>query len=200
MSKIDDTLKELGIDANSLPSGLAARKRKYDRLHSEFMKAVDEAGEDDFEKLQQLEASVEDYGEDLAEALITLGEKRAEKAEKERLKEERRKAREAKRKEKEEAAAKQAEEAAAKQPEATTESSEDAEPETEPAKAAAPTAAKPEAEMANATGEEVEQVEAEVEEPTEEKEESSGVGLGSILIGGLVLLTTFGAYNYFKRR
>lgn len=191
MSKIDDTLKELGIDANSLPSGLAARKRKYDRLHSEFMKAVDEAGEDDFEKLQELEASVEDYGEDLAEALITLGEKRAEKAEKERLKEERRKAREAKRKEKE---------AAAKQPEATTESSEDAEPETEPAKAAAPTAAKPEAEMANATGEEVEQVEAEVEEPTEEKEESSGVGLGSILIGGLVLLTTFGAYNYFKRR
>ena len=199
MSKIDDTLKELGIDANSLPSGLAARKRKYDRLHSEFMKAVDEAGEDDFEKLQELEASVEDYGEDLAEALITLGEKRAEKAEKERIKEERRKAREAKRKEKE-AAAKQAEEADAKQPEATTESSEDAEPETEPAKAAAPTAAKPEAEMANATGEEVEQVEAEVEEPTEEKEESSGVGLGSILIGGLVLLTTFGAYNYFKRR
>lgn len=199
MSKIDDTLKELGIDANSLPSGLAARKRKYDRLHSEFMKAVDEAGEDDFEKLQELEASVEDYGEDLAEALITLGEKRAEKAEKERIKEERRKAREAKRKEKE-VAAKQAEEAAAKQPEATTESSEDAEPETEPAKAAAPTAAKPEAEMANATGEEVEQVEAEVEEPTEEKEESSGVGLGSILIGGLVLLTTFGAYNYFKRR
>lgn len=199
MSKIDDTLKELGIDANSLPSGLAARKRKYDRLHSEFMKAVDEAGEDDFEKLQELEASVEDYGEDLAEALITLGEKRAEKAEKERLKEERRKAREAKRKEKE-AAANQAEEAAAKQPEATTDSSEDAEPETEPAKAAAPTAAKPEAEMANATGEEVEQVEAEVEEPTEEKEESSGVGLGSILIGGLVLLTTFGAYNYFKRR
>lgn len=199
MSKIDDTLKELGIDANSLPSGLAARKRKYDRLHSEFMKAVDEAGEDDFEKLQELEASVEDYGEDLAEALITLGEKRAEKAEKERIKEERRKAREAKRKEKE-AAAKQAEEADAKQPEATTESSEDAEPETEPAKAAAPTAAKPEAEMANATGEEVEQVEAEVEEPTEEKEESSGIGLGSILIGGLVLLTTFGAYNYFKRR
>jgi cobalamin biosynthesis Mg chelatase CobN len=191
MSKIDDTLKELGIDANSLPSGLAARKRKYDRLHSEFMKAVDEAGEDDFEKLQEIEASVEDYGEDLAEALITLGEKRAEKAEKERLKEERRKAREAKRKEKE---------AAAKQPEATTESSEDAEPETEPAKADAPTAAKPEAEMANATGEQVEQVEAEVEEPTEEKEESSGVGLGSILIGGLVLLTTFGAYNYFKRR
>jgi cobalamin biosynthesis Mg chelatase CobN len=199
MSKIDDTLNELGIDGNSLPSGLAARKRKYDRLHSEFMKAVDEAGEDDFDKLQELEASVEDYGEDLAEALVTLGEKRAEKAEKERLKEERRKAREAKRKEKE-AAAKQAEEAAAKQPEATTESSEDAEPETEPAKAAAPTAAKPEAEMANATGEEVEQVEAEVEEPTEEKEESSGVGLGSILIGGLVLLTTFGAYNYFKRR
>ncbi len=199
MSKIDDTLNELGIDANSLPSGLAARKRKYDRLHSEFMKAVDEAGEDDFEKLQELEASVEDYGEDLAEALITLGEKRAEKAEKERIREERRKAREAKRKEKE-AAAKQAEEADAKQPEATTESSEDAEPETEPAKAAAPTAAKPEAEMANATGEEVEQVEAEVEEPTEEKEESSGIGLGSILIGGLVLLTTFGAYNYFKRR
>jgi cobalamin biosynthesis Mg chelatase CobN len=198
MSKIDDTLNELGIDANSLPSGLAARKRKYDRLHSEFMKAVDEAGEDDFEKLQELEASVEDYGEDLAEALITLGEKRAEKQEKERVREERRKAREAKRKEKEDAA-KEAQEAAAKEPEATTEQSQDAEPKTEPATAAAPTAKKPEAEMANATGEEAEEVEAEAEDLSQE-EESSGIGFGSILIGGLVLLTTFGAYNYFKRR
>ena len=190
MSKIDDTLKELGIDANSLPSGLAARKRKYARLHSEFMKAVDEAGEDDFEKLQELEASVEDYGEDLAEALITLGEKRAEKAEKERIREERRKAREAKRKEKE---------ANATPPQAEPEATKNAEPATEPAPAAAPTAKEPEAEMANATGDEVE--EAEVEEvANEEEEKSSGVGLGTILIGGLVLLTTFGAYNYFKRR
>lgn len=184
MSKIDDTLNELGIDANSLPSGLAARKRKYDRLHSEFMKAVDEAGEDDFEKLQELEASVEDYGEDLAEALITLGEKRAEKAEKERIREERRKAREAKRKEKE---------ANATPPQAEPEATKNAEP------AAAPTAKEPEAEMANATGDEVEEPEVE-EVANEEEEKSSGVGLGTILIGGLVLLTTFGAYNYFKRR
>ncbi len=194
MSKIDDTLNELGIDGNSLPSGLAARKRKYDRLHSEFMKAVDEAGEDDFDKLQELEASVEDYGEDLAEALITLGEKRAEKAEKERVKEERRKAREAKRKEKEAAAAA----AAAEKPEETPEPKNDAESETEPAKAAAPTATKPEAEMVSATGDEVEEPEA--EEVDVEEEKSSGSGLSSILIGGLVLLTTFGAYNYFKRR
>ena len=188
MSKIDDTLNELGIDGNSLPSGLAARKRKYDRLHSEFMKAVDEAGEDDFDKLQELEASVEDYGEDLAEALVTLGEKRAEKAEKERAKEERRKAREAKRKEKEAAAAA----AAAKKPEETPEPENDAESQVEPEIKTAPTETKPEAEMVNATGDEV-------EEP-EQEEESSGSGLSSILIGGLVLLTTFGAYNYFKRR
>ncbi len=196
MSKIDDTLNELGIDANSLPSGLAARKRKYDRLHSEFMKAVDEAGEDDFEKLQELEASVEDYGEDLAEALVTLGEKRAEKAEKERVKEERRKAREAKRKEKEAAAAA----AAAKKPEETPEPENDAESQVEPEIKTAPTETKPEAEMVNATGDEVEEPEQEEVDAKDEEEESSGSGLSSILIGGLVLLTTFGAYNYFKRR
>jgi len=192
MSKIDDTLNELGIDGNSLPSGLAARKRKYDRLHSEFVKAVDEAGEDDFDKLQELEASVEDYGEDLAEALVTLGENRAEKAEKERVKEERRKAREAKRKEKEAAVA--------EKPEETPEPVNDAESKTEPVKEAAPTATKPEAEMVSATGDEVEEPEVEEVDVKDKEEESSGSGLSSILIGGLVLLTTFGAYNYFKRR
>ncbi len=197
MTKIDDTLNELGIDANSLPSGIAARKRKYDRLHSEFLKAVDEAGEEDFEKLQEIEASVEDYGEDLAEALITLGEKRAEKAEKERVQQERRKAREAKRKEKEDSAAAAA---AAKKPEATPEPLKDAEPQTEPESAPASTATKPEAEMVNATGEEAEEIKADPEDLPEVEEESSGSGLSSILIGGLVLLTTFGAYNYFKRR
>lgn len=192
MSKIDDTLNELGIDGNSLPSGLAARKRKYDRLHSEFLKAVDEAGEDDFDKLQELEASVEDYGEDLAEALVTLGEKRAEKAEKERVKEERREAREAKRKENEAAVA--------EKPEETPEPVNDADIQVEPETKAAPTATKAEAEMVNAAGDEAEEPEVEEVDVKDKEEESSGSGLSSILIGGLVLLTTFGAYNYFKRR
>ena len=36
--------------------------------------------------------------------------------------------------------------------------------------------------------------------PAVEDEKKGGSGLGTIFLGGLVLLTTFGAYNYFKRR
>ena len=54
--------------------------------------------------------------------------------------------------------------------------------------------------MVIATGDEVEEPEQEEVDAKDEEEESSGSGLSSILIGGLVLLTTFGAYNYFKRR
>ena len=53
--------------------------------------------------------------------------------------------------------------------------------------------------MVNAAGEVAEQ-QAQEAEVMEEKEESSGLSLSSILIGGLVLLTTYGAYNYFKRK
>lgn len=193
MSKLNEALRDLGIEENSLPAGIAQRIRKYDRMVGELDKAKEEVGEDEAEKLEQLESEVFEYGEDIIASLYELSETRKLKAEQERLKEERKKAREAKKK----AKAVKAEPTPKPEPAPEPEPEPAPEPTPEPEPQPAAPAEKPEGEMANASGED------NGEEPIEPEiieEKSSGIGLGTILIGGLVLLTTFGAYNYFKRR
>jgi TolA-binding protein len=193
MSKLNEALRDLGIEENSLPAGIAQRIRKYDRMVGELDKAKEEVGEDEAEKLEQLESEVFEYREDIIASLYELSETRKLKAEQERLKEERKKAREAKKK----AKAVKAEPTPKPEPAPEPEPEPAPEPTPEPEPQPAAPAEKPEGEMANASGEDngEEPIEPEIVE-----EKSSGIGLGTILIGGLVLLTTFGAYNYFKRR
>ena len=193
MSKLNEALRDLGIEENSLPAGIAQRIRKYDRMVGELDKAKEEVGEDEAEKLEQLESEVFEYGEDIIASLYELSETRKLKAEQERLKEERKKAREAKKK----AKAAKAEPTPKPEPAPEPEPEPVHEPTPEPEPQPAEPAEKPKGEMANASGEDngEEPIEPEIVE-----EKSSGIGLGTILIGGLVLLTTYGAYNYFKRR
>jgi outer membrane biosynthesis protein TonB len=192
MSKVQETLRDLGIVESSLPAGLSARMMKYDRMLKTLEQAraeVEETGEN--EKLEQLEEELFEYQEDLIAGLNELSSKRAEKAEQARIREEKKQAREAKKKAQ---AAK-----AAPKPEPTPEPESEPErtPEAEPQPAPTPDASSAEGE-ANASGAE----DGEIHEPEimEEEPKSEGIGLGTILLGGLVLLTTFGAYNYFKRR
>lgn len=193
MSKLNEALRDLGIEENSLPAGIAQRIRKYDRMVGELDKAKEEVGEDEAEKLEQLESEVFEYGEDIIASLYELSETRKLKAEQERLKEERKKAREAKKK----AKAVKAEPTPKPEPAPEPEPEPAPEPTPEPTPQPAAPVEKSEGEMANASGEDngEEPIEPEIVE-----EKSSGIGLGTILIGGLVLLTTYGAYNYFKRR
>lgn len=198
MSKVNETLSELGIDETTLPAGLGMKKRKYDRMISELKTAKEDVGDDEVAqaRIVYLEDEVFEYGEDLIAGLHVLADKRAEKEEKERAKEERRLAREAKRKEAEQKKAEndavesKDEDAQAEKTESSSDASaEEVDAEHEQDEAETMDEAEPatsEEEMANATG--------------SEEEKSSGIGLGTILIGGLVLVTTFGAYNYFKRR
>jgi hypothetical protein len=187
MSKVNEALRDFGIAESSLPSGLAAQKRKYDKMLAQLEVAKQEVGWEEEGKLEELESEIFEYGEEIIGNLDLLATKRAEKEEAAKARAERKKAREAKKR----AAA------AAKAPEPTPApepvSQETPEPEVEE------DAKDTIAEMVNAAGEVAEQ-QAQEAEVMEEKEESSGLSLSSILIGGLVLLTTYGAYNYFKRK
>lgn len=192
MSKVQETLRDLEIVESSLPAGLSARKMKFDRMLKTLEQAraqVGETGEN--EKLEQLEEELFEYQEDLIAGLNELASKRVEKAEQARIREEKKQAREAKKKAQ---AAK-----AAPTPEPTPDPEPKPEPTPEPKPQPAPTPAAPSAEgEVNASGAD----DKEILEPeiVEEEPKSEGIGLGTILLGGLVLLTTFGAYNYFKRR
>jgi len=180
MSKVQETLRDLEIVESSLPAGLFARKKKYDRMLEVIEKAkveVAETGEN--EKLEQLDEALFEYQEDLIAGLNELAFNRAEKAKTDRIRDEKRKALEAKKKAK---AAK-----AAPKPEPT--------PETEHQPALSPTE-EPAGVEVDASGAE----DGEIHEPEIVKEKSEDIGLGTILLGGLVLLTTFGAYNYYNRR
>lgn len=187
MSKVNEALKDFGIAESTLPSGLAAQKRKYDKMLAELEAAKQEVEEGEEEKLAELEEALFEYGEEIIGNLDILAAKRAEKEELAKARAEKKKAREAKKKA----------EAAAKAPEPT--------PAPEPVSQEAPEPEVEEdakdtiAEMVNAAGEVAEE-QAQEAEVMEEKEESSGLSLSSILIGGLVLLTTYGAYNYFKKK
>lgn len=187
MSKVNEALKDFGIAEATLPSGLAAQKRKYDKMLAELEAAKQEVGEDEEEKLAELEEALFEYGEEVIANLDILASKRAEKEEEAKAREERKKARQAKNKAK--AAAK------APEPKPAPEPVSQVEPEPEVEAEVSDTIA----EMVNAAGQVAEEqaLEAEV---VEEKKESSGLTLSSLLIGGLVLLTTYGAYNYFKKK